>query len=262
MRDINIAMDKAMVEAKSQVRQGNYDAARDIYMRVLVQLPKHRKAKKELKALEKKVGAKPPLKRWELDTLVELYQRGELERALPMARHMISNHPEQPMLHNILGAMLASTGQSNEALQCYQKALAIEPEFSDALHNKGSALSAMERWPEAVEVYQQLYAQNPEDAELQYLLGMSLHNTQQMAEAVELYLKSTHQRPLFGPAHANRGSALWALGRTEEALQSLENALEIDLHNPFACHVMGSLLQDLGRTEEAGPFLAKASATT
>ena len=53
------------------------------------------------------------------------------------------------------GAVLASLGRHEEAIECYDQAIKINPEFAIAYYNKGNALSYLEREEEAIEYYDQ-----------------------------------------------------------------------------------------------------------
>ena len=57
--------------------------------------------------------------------------------------------------------------------------------------------------------------------------------------------------PAFAEAYNNRGNALRALGRAEEALASYERALALRFDYPDALSNRGAALIDLGRAEEA-----------
>ena len=57
--------------------------------------------------------------------------------------------------------------------------------------------------------------------------------------------------------HANRGVALVALGRYEEALAAFDTALELDPRDLTALNDKGLLLSRMGRDEEAMAILDK-----
>ena len=51
------------------------------------------------------------------------------------------------------GVALAHLGKPREAIECYDKALEINPKLSDAWNNKGVALKALGRYEEATGCY-------------------------------------------------------------------------------------------------------------
>ncbi|MEM1110788.1 MAG: tetratricopeptide repeat protein [Pseudomonadota bacterium] len=259
MSAIDQAIEMAMVEAKEHEREGRLREARAIYARVLVQIPSHRKAKKLLKAIDRRMGGTPTLEPWELQTLVELYEKQEVARALPMAQRLAKQHPEQPMLQNVLGSIYVQQGQADKAAAAFLQSLEAEPGFPDALTNLAQLYLAQQNWAGALDCLEQLKASTTLDAHGQFLLGMCLHQLGRMDEALPCYSESARTRPLFGPVHINLGSVLWALGRTSEALTSFENALELQPDDPEANGFMGNLLLELGREDDARLYLAKGA---
>jgi len=57
-------------------------------------------------------------------------------------------------------------------------------------------------------------------------------------EGVAAFDKATSNKPNFAEAWANRGAALWALERKQEAIDSLNKALQIDPNNPTAKNLL------------------------
>jgi tetratricopeptide (TPR) repeat protein len=49
--------------------------------------------------------------------------------------------------------ILYGFGRYTEAIECYDKALAINPKQDNALFNKGNALDRLEKYDEAIECY-------------------------------------------------------------------------------------------------------------
>ena len=70
-------------------------------------------------------------------------------------------------------------------------------------------------------------------------------------KAVEIADRGVEVEP-FGPAvRVQRARALAALGRTEEALKDAQFAVEMDLDYAEARLLLASILEDLGRNDEA-----------
>src|SRR5215469_2839219 len=79
-----------------------------------------------------------------------------------------------------------------EALDSYDRALAIRPDFAHALGNRGNVLFELKRYEEALDSYDQALAIQPD----------------------------------FAEAHHGRGNVLRTFGRMKEALPLLEKAVE------------------------------------
>lgn len=67
---------------------------------------------------------------------------GEADRAVEIARHVVSAHPEMAVAHRCLGEALEATGARTEAVACYRQALACDPGDADARALLAAALDA------------------------------------------------------------------------------------------------------------------------
>ena len=72
-----------------------------------------------------------------------------------------------------------------KAIECYDKALKINPNDTEALNNKGVALYRLGRHEEAIECYDRALEINPNDAEAWYNKGNVLYELRRYKEAVE-----------------------------------------------------------------------------
>jgi tetratricopeptide (TPR) repeat protein len=61
----------------------------------------------------------------------------------------------------------------NEAIQCYDKALEINPRDAKAWNNKGLAYADMNKYNEAIQCYDKALEINPRDAEAWYNKGLA-----------------------------------------------------------------------------------------
>jgi tetratricopeptide (TPR) repeat protein len=87
--------------------------------------------------------------------------------------------------------------------------------------------------------------------------GYALHLMGAYPEAIDLYERSIEIRPT-AEAHTFLGWSLSHIGRTEEAVAECEKAIPLDpdFGNPY--NDIGVYLIDLGRLDEAIPWLEKA----
>lgn len=114
--------------------------------------------------------------------------------AITALREAISQGPDLPELHNVLGLLLGRRGtDSNEVLTELRQALRLRPHYAEAHNNMGLVL-----------------AQNGDDEKA----------TVEFREAVRI-------RPDYADAHANLGAVLM-LADVEEAIGELEKATSLD----------------------------------
>jgi len=70
-----------------------------------------------------------------------------------------------PELLTIKGAALVVLGRYEEALQAFDKAIELDPQYADAWNNKGVALYELGRYKEALQAYDKAIELDPYDAD-------------------------------------------------------------------------------------------------
>ncbi len=105
---------------------------------------------------------------------VVLFQRREVEQALPLLQRAVQAVPQEPEFHNNLGLALAAADRNEEAIDAYRRALALKPDHAIAWNNLGLALTALNRLPEACAAYRESIARAPEFGEAHWNLALAL----------------------------------------------------------------------------------------
>ncbi|MGO9244079.1 MAG: tetratricopeptide repeat protein [Verrucomicrobiia bacterium] len=129
--------------------------------------------------------------------------------------------------HNNWGITLQGLGQVQEAMEQYEQALRISPDYASAHNNLGAALMKQGKVQEAISHYDQALRLKPDDAEAHNNLGAALRRRGMVQEAIGHYEQAVRLKPDFAEAQFNWGVALEQLGRTPEAIQHYEQALRI-----------------------------------
>jgi predicted O-linked N-acetylglucosamine transferase (SPINDLY family) len=149
------------------------------------------------------------------------------------------------------GNTLKDLGRSDAALACYDKALAISPHHAVALVKRGNVLQELRRYEEAVASYDQAVAINPDLSEAWHNRGVALARLGRLADAVASYDRAIALRPHDAAACGHRGIALAGLGRFDAALASYDRAIAFDPGNGGMFGHRGQALVELGRLEDA-----------
>ncbi len=77
------------------------------------------------------------------------YQQGRNEEALASLTAAVRAAPARVEAWRDLGVIHAAMGRLEAALDCYDRAIALDPNHSAALNNRGNALAALQRPQEA-----------------------------------------------------------------------------------------------------------------
>ncbi|MCK4735879.1 MAG: tetratricopeptide repeat protein [Methanophagales archaeon] len=155
-------------------------------------------------------------------------------------------------VHFGIGNSCLARRQFELAIEYYDKALTINPSFTDAWYNKGKCLAEMKRWTEALVCYKKVLHLEPPTAELLRVIGDILSELGKFEKA-----KSINDK--LANVWNSKGFTLAGMGKIEEALDSYDRALSLDDRNALILLNKANLLVDMQRLEEALVCLDKAT---
>jgi len=96
-------------------------------------------------------------------------------------------------------------GTLDLAIEAYQKALEIRPEFPDALTNLGNIYYHLDEVQKAKECYQKSVLFEPDHVAANFNMGNILEEEGNLLPAISYYEKALATDPLFADAHFNLG---------------------------------------------------------
>jgi Flp pilus assembly protein TadD len=121
----------------------------------------------------------------------------------------------------------------------------------------GNSLLNQGRVDEAVEHFQKALALQPESATFHFALGNTLCRERRMDEAIIQYQKALEIRPDFAEAHNNLAYSLLQIGRVNEAITHFQRALEIQ-QSYEAYYNLGYAFRQKRMAAEAMAYFQKA----
>ena len=149
------------------------------------------------------------------------------------------------------GISLSVLGRYEEGIECFNRALGIDPGNAKAWYNKGYSLSALGRHEKAIECCDRALDIDPGDAKAWICKGATLSALGRRGEVIEHFDHALDIDPGNAKAWYNKGIVLYTLGRHEEGIECFNRALDIDSGYADAWCMKGSSLSDLGHHEEA-----------
>lgn len=149
---------------------------------------------------------------------------GRLERAIEFFDAALAVQPDFPEALCSGGYILQTTGHFEGALAFYGRAIDLAPDYFDALFNRGCLHFALKRLEPAVDDFTRAAALQPADAGAQSNLGAALYQVGRLAEAVEVLRKALKLDPGLIEAELNLGSALRRMSREDEAGEAFMRA--------------------------------------
>jgi tetratricopeptide (TPR) repeat protein len=172
--------------------------------------------------------------------------------------HTLSCTSNNAKAHYNLACELNSLGRTEEAVQHYEQALDLRPDYVEAHFNLGVALFTQGKLSEAIRHYERGIQLQPDSAEGHYDLGSALAAQGRFNQAIQHLERATQLNPEYADAHVNLGNALVKLGRLGDAVQHYERALQIRPASAEAHYGFGMALAAQGRKDEATRHLQQA----
>jgi len=111
---------------------------------------------------------------------------------------------------------LKNVGRIDEAIENYNEAICLKPDYAEAHNNLGIALKEQGRLAEAVESYEQAVRLRPHYAEAHNNMGIALHANGEHDRALECCERAIQLVGDYAQAHWNRSLVLLLKGRFTE----------------------------------------------
>jgi tetratricopeptide (TPR) repeat protein len=185
-------------------------------------------------------------------------------------------------------------GRPGDAIPPLRGAALLEPSNAVIQHDLGLACLEVGRVPDAIAAFEQAVASNPRYADAYFRLGIALEKQGDMGRAIVAYDRATKLLPSLTEAWFRAGALVHTLGyrdqaigcfqraavsggntsfgrlgmaralliedRNQQAEQVLRETLVADPRNAMAYDLLGSLLSEVGRFDEARACFERAIA--
>jgi tetratricopeptide (TPR) repeat protein len=166
------------------------------------------------------------------------------------------------------GIIYMNENRNELALQDFDQALEIKPDFSNAFNNKGLLLMNIGKSQESLQNFDKAIESNPSNPDAYYNRGTLFHRLSKNPEALADFNKAVELNPDYSAAYNNRGSVFFKEKRNAEAVQDFIKALELNPENAEAYYNYGVLLmeeknltkavQQFNKAIELNPYYANA----
>ncbi|KAF0718787.1 Aste57867_1483 [Aphanomyces stellatus] len=127
--------------------------------------------------------------------------RGDRLRALAKLRLMLVFVPDDPFLHNDLGAIYFQLGRMDDAARSFTRALEIYPYYVQALNNFASTWQVRGESIVALHFFRRAIAVDPTDSNLLYNVGNTLVLLGRADDAIDAYWTLLHMEDYLDWTH-------------------------------------------------------------
>ena len=164
----------------------------------------------------------------QIDHILNLFKSDQTQQALDFIDTLSKDYPDESLLFNIRGACYAGLGQLDIAVQSYEKALSIKPDYAKAHYNLGGALQELDKLHDSAKSYENAIALEPENAQAHNNLAIVLRELDQLEEAEASCRKAIVLDPEYAEAYSSLSIILYANGDLNSALESIKKAYSIN----------------------------------
>lgn len=186
-----------------------------------------------------------------------LHHMGEHDEALVCINKALVQDPAHAPALNNLAAVYLDMGRVADAQAPLQQALALDPENSNFITNYGLYHAATGQDDKARELYERALKIDPNNVGAEQNLA-DIASEDQLVEALETLLTVLPKSPNRLKTLKSIANTTLKLGRAEEALDYLQQAMELAPEDPAILTLFAGALADMDRPEEAIPFIEAA----
>jgi tetratricopeptide (TPR) repeat protein len=192
--------------------QGRYDEALSIYFRVLV-----------LSSRDTRTAAIANVR------IGSVYlQERKLDAALASFQHSVSLNPDSAEAQNYLGETLGEMKQYRRAIECFNRAIALDATLLRARYNMGVTYARMGNTKYSEFVFRSLIKNSPNYSLGYDGLAVTLSRSGRAKEAIAFHEKAITLLPEEPSYYYNLGLSYLILGDTAKALEQQQKLREID----------------------------------
>jgi tetratricopeptide (TPR) repeat protein len=175
-------------------------------------------------------------------------------------RDVVKRSPGKARGYQNLGIALFETGDLAGAFACFDKALAIDPEFTEAYINRGTFYAQNGLYDKAIVDFLKSIDIDPLYKEAWNNLGLAWSEMGNQDRAIHSLLKAVALNPDYFQAQNNLGLALTRKGSPGEAIAHFDRAIAINSRYAKAYYNRGAAYLAIGRPNLVGADFRKACA--
>ena len=185
------------------------------------------------------------------DKAMSLAALGQQQEAITCYDKALALSPGEPKIWTNKGLLLHKLDCFEEAIYCHDRALALDPNLNGLWSNKAASLAAIGRHEEAMTCYNKALALGSESAAAWNDKGVALDSARRYREAVSCFDKAIAIDPRYAEAWNNKGVALGFLDSHEDAIACYKRALDINPRYSEALYNIGLSFVALDRPRDA-----------
>jgi Flp pilus assembly protein TadD len=190
----------------------------------------------------------------------KLLQAGRPADAIVPLRDAALLEPSNPSIQHDLGLACLEVGRIPDAIEAFERAVASNPRYADAYFRLGIALEKRGDIGGAIVRYDRATELDPSLTEAWFRAGALVYTLGHRDEAIGCFRRAAANGDNSSFARLAKARALLIEDRNQEAEKVLLKTLALDPRNAMAHDLLGNLLSEFGRFDEARECFQRAIA--
>src|ERR1700730_2339816 len=166
--------------------------------------------------------------------------------------------PSDPTIQHDLGLAYLEVGRLPEAIAAFQRAVSSNPRYADAYFRLGIALEKLGDLGSPIAAYDRATELLASLTEAWFRAGALVHTMGHRDEAIGCFRRAAASGPKTRFGRLGAARALLTEDRGVEAERGVRETLALDPGNALAHDLLGNLLSEFGRFEEARECFKRA----
>ena len=121
----------------------------------------------------------------QIQPIISLLNNGKTQEALSIVNNLTKDFPDSSLLCNISGACYKANNNLEKAVESFEKAIVIKPDFSEALYNLGVIQKELGHINSSINNYEKAIAIKPAYPDAHNNLGNIFLKTRQLDTAID-----------------------------------------------------------------------------
>jgi tetratricopeptide (TPR) repeat protein len=190
----------------------------------------------------------------------EFLRAGRPADAIAPLRDAALLQPSNPIIQHDLGLACLEVGRVPDAIAALQRAVASDPRYSDAYFRLGIALEQLGNIGGAIVAYGRATELLPSLTEAWFRAGALSYTLGHRDQAIGCFRRAAATGDRNSFSRISKARVLLTEDRNQEAEQGLRETLVADPRNAMAYDLLGNLLTEFGRFDEARACFERAIA--
>ena len=182
---------------------------------------------------------------------LEAQQQGDSEQAIQYYNKAIDLDPNDAKVYYNRGVAYGNKGELDQAIQDFTKAIDLNPNDAIAYNNRGIAYGDKDDFDRAIQDYTKAIKRNSDYAEAYNNRGVAYGNKGDFDRAMQDYDKAIDLDPNDAIAYNNRGVAYRGKGKLDQAIQDYTKAIELNPQLAEAYNNRGNAYKNKGELDQA-----------